>query len=378
MRELLLAACLACVATGQSYFNMYGLGEVAPQADARPVGLGLPLALSIANPGVLVSLPQTSFTVSGITGGALGTQSGRSRLLGEARPTAFSAAVPLPWQTRLLVGLDEHFNQDFNVWSESTADTAYRRQVVGRGGIYGLNAGVAKSIAGSLCVGIEYSHLLGGSREDWRFALNNGAYSSTDTIEVVYAANTFRAGLSFQTRLFSLGCAYEPAVGLTATRFKRVHGVVSDSQQSYRLSLPATVSFAAGVSPSARIALVAAASIRPWQNATISHHDTTTSLGYSNVWRGSVGAEYELFPGYPVRLGLSHQDWYCSSADGLKIAENGVSLGTSLPVPKFGSLDAAGQVLFRSSGSLNEIAGRLMLTLSYHEEWARRSRRWGY
>jgi len=62
----------------------------------------------------------------------------------------------------------------------------------------------------------------------------------------------------------------------------------------------------------------------------------------------------------------------------LPITENAVHLGTSIPIPKFGSLDVSGEVLLRSSPVLDEVAGRLMLTLSYTEAWTKRTRRWGY
>jgi len=89
-----------------------------------------------------------------------------------------------------------------------------------------------------------------------------------------------------------------------------------------------------------------------------------------------------------VRVGYSRQTWYYSAVDtyfdpgfqfhNLPITEDGVHLGTSIPIPKFGSLDVSGEILLRHSPVLDEVAGRLMLTLSYSEAWAKRTRRWGY
>lgn len=84
-----------------------------------------------------------------------------------------------------------------------------------------------------------------------------------------------------------------------------------------------------------------------------------------------------------MRVGYSRQTWYYDAGTfylqhPAPITENGIHLGTSVPIPKFGSLDISGEVLFRSSFVLKETAGRLMLTLAYSEAWTKRTRRWGY
>ena len=188
----------------QSFFNSRGLGEITPSGDARIAALAEPSALSTLNPGILVDLNQASFRVTAIGTATVGTQGGNSRLLPDARPAAFNVATPLPFGTRLFGGINQKFSQDFDVWSESLADTAYRRHIIGRGGIYTLRAGLAKSLFDRVCVGAEFNHVMGGSREKWRFELESGGYTSTDTIEVDYVSNTFKVGGSFQSRVISL------------------------------------------------------------------------------------------------------------------------------------------------------------------------------
>jgi hypothetical protein len=344
-------------------------------------GLAGPSALSTLNPGVFVDLNQVSFHVTTIGAATLGAQGGNSRLLADIRPAAFNVAVPLPFGTRAFGGINQKFSQDFDMWSESLADTAYRRHIVGRGGIYALRAGLAKSLFGKVCVGAEFSHVLGGSRENWRFELDNGGYTSTDTIEVNYSGNTFKVGGSYQSRVFSLAGYYEPSLNLRATRYKRVHGVIQDSVRRYALSLPHSLSFAGSVNPTNRLGFDVGLTLYPWSSATITRN-TVSSLGYKNVWRGSIGAEYEIDSLHPVRVGYSRQTWYYDAGTLQQIVtpitENGIHLGTSVPIPTFGSLDISGEVLLRNSRGMNEVAGRLMLTLSYSEAWAKRTRRWGY
>ena len=391
-----LALCILTLASArhasaQSFFNSRGLGEITPAGEARIAGLAEPSALSTLNPGIFVGLNQTSFLVTALGAATLGTQNGNSRLLPDARPAALNVATPLPFGTRLFGAISQKFSQDFNVWSESLADTAYRRHIIGRGGIYALRAGLAKSLFGKVCVGAEFSHVLGGSRENWRFEMENGGNTSTDTIEVEYVGNTFKVGGSYQSRLFSLAAYYEPSLSLQARRYKHVHGVISDTTRFYDISLPNSYSLAAAVNPTRRVGLDLGLTVTPWHEATITRGDSTSSLYYKNVWRGSIGAEYNLDSLHPVRIGYSRQTWYYSAASYITdtithlpvlvpvpITENGIHLGTSVPIPKVGSLDISGEVLLRHSPVLDEVAGRLMLTLSYSEAWTKRARRWGY
>ncbi|MBM3332606.1 hypothetical protein FJY68_12305 [candidate division WOR-3 bacterium] len=370
-------------ASAQSFFNSRGLGEITPPGEARVVGLAGPSALSTLNPGIFVDLNQVSFHVTTMGAATLGAQGGNSRLLADVRPAAFNVAAPLPFGTRVFGGINQKFSQDFDIWSESLADTAYRRHIIGRGGIYALRAGLAKSLFDKVCIGAEFNHVLGGSRENWRFELDNGGYTSTDTIEVDYLGNTLKVGGSFQSRLFSLAGYYEPSLNLKARRSKRVHGVISDTTRLYVITLPHSFSLAAGVNPISRFGVDIGLTVNPWSTASIAVDDSVGRLGYRNVWRGSIGAEYEIDSLHPVRIGYSRQTWYYDATafiigDGYPITEDGVHFGTSVPVPKFGSVEVSGEILFRNSLVMKEVAGRLMLTLSYSEAWSRRTRRWGY
>jgi hypothetical protein len=168
-------------------------------------------------------------------------------------------------------------------------------------------------------------------------------------------------------------------LNILARRFKLIHGVTTDSLQNYRIKLPAVTTLALSAEPVRRLRLNGGVELLPWSRATIND----TSSHYRNSWRGSLGLEYEPIPGHPVRLGYSFGNWYClNNYTGEPIAESGIHLGTGIPIPKFGALDIAGELLFRSSQAqsraLRETAGRLTLTLAYQETWAKRTRRWGY
>lgn len=369
---------LITLTSALSFFNLHGLGELSHPGDARIVAAGNPFALTAANPGTFIDLSQTSMKISLSTIGVIGKQNNISRALGSVNPSAFYGAVPLPSRTRILLGVDTRFNQDFDVWSESISDTTYRYHIIGRGGIYSLNLGLAQSFLSHFCLGAQFHQLIGGSRENWHFCTPEGSIA-TDTIEIDYSARNLRLGASARYSLFTIATSYDLPLNILARRYKLIHGVTTDSMQTYRIKLPSVLTFGFSAGPYRSTRLNLGLELRPWSDAKIND----TSSHYRNTWRGSVGLEYELFPEHPLRLGYSYGDWYCfNKSTGKPITESGVYLGTGIPIPKFGALDIAAEIIFRSSqtssGRLSETAGRLTFTLAYQETWAKRTRRWGY
>ncbi|MEO0009452.1 MAG: hypothetical protein ABIK22_03750 [candidate division WOR-3 bacterium] len=376
MKSIALLLLIFTALTAQSFFNPNGLGEVTLPADARFIALGNPSALTPWNPGNYFDLTQTRIKLTLTGTGLTARQHYYQRALGTVRPTGIYAAVPLPTHTRLLLSVDSRFNQDFDVWSESLADTVLRFHIVSRGGIHSFNFGVSQPLFNRLCLGAQFQQLIGGSRENWHYWAEG--LVATDTIEIDYSARTFRLGAAGRLARLTLTGFYDLPFQLTATRFKHLHGVASDSLRNYRIHLPATLSFGFTAGPFYKTQISTGFELRNWANTTIDN----LPAGYQNVWRASIGIEYEQFPGYPFRLGYSTGRWYCSTVAGGRISESAVHLGTGVLLPKFGTLDIAGEVIFRKgetpAGFISETAGRLHLTIAYEESWKKRTRRWGY
>jgi hypothetical protein len=378
MRQLLLCVLLVCgVAAAQSFFNPRGLGEAALPDDAALLAQGGPVALSFANPGSFVRLDRATLRFGGLFSSAIGSQAGNARGIIGVRPTGLDAAVPVPAGFRVLAGVSERFNQDFDVWSDSLADTLYRRHIIGRGGIYALRAGLAKSFADAFALGVEYNYLIGGSRENWEYEVA-GVYSSTDTVEADYRAGSLRAGLGLALGPVSGGAWFEPALALTARRLRKVHGVVADSDRTYLIDLPWSGGAAVQVRPAERFGLSLGATYQPWSAASIADDDSTRSLGFRDALRLSAGAEFLVAPEHPVRAGYSYATWYYANSAGEAIVEHGIHAGTGFAIPKFGTIDVVAEILLRDTPGLRETAGRLGLTLAYGEVWGKRTRRWGY
>jgi hypothetical protein len=372
----LLVLVLFSASPAQSFFNLNGLGEVTQPQDARTIAIGNPLALTIANPGNFIELSRTTIKTSVLGTGIIAHQHGNKRAQATVRPGALYTALPVFNRSRILFSVDSRFNQDFDVWSESIADTTTRYHIVNRGGVYALNIGIAQSILNHICLGAQFQQLLGGTRENWHYWAEG--IVATDTIEIDYTGRSFRLGSAVRFSILTLGATWDLPFNLTAVSYKHLHGVATDSLTTYHLHLPSTLNFGISARPNAKATINAGLEIRNWANTTINHNPS----GYQNTWRGAVGIEYDFFPGYPVRFGYSKSRWYYNTVAGQPISESGICLGAGIPLPKFGALDIAAELLFRNGrtpgGWLGETAGRLNITLAYEEYWAKRTRRWGY
>lgn len=363
----------------QSFFNMNGLGEPAYSATSQTAALGNPIALSSGNPGNFIHLSQTSLEMTLLGIGTIGQQATMTRAVAGVRPATFYGAVPLPTRTRILVAVDEIFNQDFDVWSESLSDTLMRHHIQSHGGIYALNAGIAQSFLSHFCLGVYLRPHLGGVRENWSYITPEGTIA-TDTIAIDYSAFNARFGAALQFYPVTLALSYDLPLNLTAQRWKLIHGVITDSFRTYQIKLPVMLNFGAAIGPIWKInQFTLGLEMRPWNQATINHNPAN----YLSTLRPSFGIEYELLPEHPLRLGYSMTHWYClNSASSQPIQEKTLHLGTGFPVPKFGNIDIGAEIIFRTSqtrsGLLKETSGRLLLTLAYKEIWAKRTRRWGY
>ncbi len=372
--RLFLGLVFVAASFGQSFLNTGGLGAVSPPADARIGALGSPSALSYLNPGAVLGLSQVAFTGTFEATGVVGTDAAGSRFIGNVRPSGFHAAVPLPLGLKLRLGLDQRFDQDFDVWSESLEQTEYRHHVTGRGGIHDLRAGASWSLGRVAAVGVEYARLLGASREDWRLELPGYGYTTTDTVELDYSANALRVGSMVRLGRVDLAAYYEPGISFGARSLRRVNGIIEDSVVEHRITLPHAAAFGVAISASERLTFLAGADYRPWSSIAL---NDTTLPGARDAITASLGTEL-LIGRVPARAGYSYRQLYYATRSGEAVDEHRIHLGAGIPIPDFGSLNLCAEVGRRVTDGIAETAGRIGLSLSYHEAWSRRTRRWGY
>ncbi len=359
--------------SAQSFFNTEGLGELT----AGNITVS-PCALSFHNPGAHIRLNKTilGISLSGI--GVIGRERNMTRAIGNVRPEAFYGAIPLPSRTRIIFNIDESFNQDFNIWTESLSDTTPRYHIQSRGGIYSLNAGVAQSFLDHFCIGIQFQQQIGGSRENWHFHIGSAAIS-TDTIEIAYSASSARIGATIQFNPIIFAVTYEPPKTITARRVRHIHGITGDSIRTYKLQLSHTLHLGTAINFLPQTQLNLGIDLYPWSDTKIDGFNA----GYQNGVNGRVGIDHLLPSNHPLRLAYSRGRWYCPvKTTGGTIQEDALTIGTSFPILHFGAIDLTGRIVSRKgntpSGVLKETIGQLIITLVYQETWGKRTRRWGY
>jgi hypothetical protein len=356
----------------QSFFSSRGLGEQVYQSDAASQALGGLFSSSLRNPAYPVLATRSNFTVSALLLGNYAVQDSWQRLTGAGRPEFFRARIPLPWEFRLGLGFSDWYNQDFDVYSESLA--AYRRRVVGRGGIYDLDVSLARSFFQSLSVGAEYCRLLGGSNELWRFDAYSGNYVTFDTIGYDYSGNALRFGLCGNLSLLSASAFYEQILGFDIESHIRTHGsLVLDTTLPVRMPARFGGSLAIAPAPGWRILLDVLT-----QNAAQSTIGGDTLPDLKNALRAVFGVQYLLNDRYPLRFGLRYHDWYLKAAQNRAIREIAVTAGSSLPLAGLGSFDFSLEYANQGTAALKENLLRANLTLYFEEPWKKRTRNWGY
>ncbi|MEO0073771.1 MAG: hypothetical protein ABIK43_03835 [candidate division WOR-3 bacterium] len=384
MKCTMFLLTIVSLLAGQSFFNTQGLGELMHASDAQSVALAAPHALSNWNPGMLVVLPQTRISFTGLGAVSIARRNSLTRAVGNLRPSGVWGVTPLPCGFRFSLSLFERFNQDFDIWTESTATTPYWYHIVSRGGIYTLGANLTASLLNHLGLGLGYNRTVGGSREDWNFITGDNRYRSTDTIELNWSGSMLLGGVSFQHPYFVVATVFEPTHTLQGRRFKRVHGAVSDTEQLFTIRLPLTISVGASIQVNRKLCFQLGAERRPWAKSLLNN---STWRRLRDVWRLSLGLELNLIEEHPLRLGYAHDDWYFwnelpNTPEPSPILEHSLHWGTSFPIRRFGTTDLAIALAMRKNrtpaGTMYEEAFKMSVTLAYSEAWLKRTRRWGY
>ncbi len=361
----------------QSFFSMRGLGEQIIYTDAISSSLGGLVSLGRENPSFPISLDKTTFYASILPSLVLGSENGSNRGTYDIRPLSVDGKIPLPYGFRVGLKLSEQFNQNFNIYSDSTQFSNYwvRRHIVGQGGIYRITGGIGKSVFDDhLTLGFEYSKLLGQSMERWFFEVMNGNYLTIDTINTNYSGNSIRFGATSKISFLTLGIMAENILPVMINSNVVTHGIVIDSVKGLKFTAPYNIGCGVAIDKFFKTTLFLDVFYENWSNTKLAD---TLSTGYKNSMKFSIGAEHWLNDNYPVRVGLRYYQTYLSDHTGKQINEVALTCGSSVKIPKFGFLDYSLEILQRQGKDLKETIARLNFSLSYDEAWKKRTRRWG-
>lgn len=362
--------------SAQSFFSSRGLGEEVLFNDARMRGVGGALALSYENPSYPLSLTKTRFNATINSNFLLGQEAAKTRFLVRAKPQYLKGIVPLPKNLRLRLGMSQKYDQEFDVYSDSFG--FYRRHIKGSGGIYNFSLGVSSAPLTSdkwqLAIGLDYHYSLGRAQEDWLFEVFPGNYLSIDTIKTHYSGQGLNFGFNSRLRFFDLGFFYELPFPYYAKSQIRSHSQITDSA-NLRIELPQGFGLGIKAPIGEKLSFYLDLFFKNYKKTTISD-SIWTILRMTKKY--SIGVEYFLTERHPLRFGFRHYDWNLLAQNNSPILENALTLGSSVPISKFGSWDFSLELIRRRGGELTELVGRFTMTLSFEEKWEKRKRRWGY
>jgi hypothetical protein len=362
---------------GQSFFSMRGFGEQLLYTDAYSSSLGGLVSLGRENPAFPMVLEKTSFYASVTPDFVIGQENRASRIIYDIRPISVDGKIPLPYGFRAGLKLSEQFNQNFNIYSDSTQFSNYwiRRHIIGQGGIYRLAGGVGKSFFNrKLTLGFEYSKLLGQSMERWYFEVMNGNYITQDTINTNYSGNSIRFGAITNISFVTIGLSAENILPGRINSNIISHGTIVDSVRGLKYTAPYNVGLGIVIDKLSRTKLFLDLYYENWSSIKLA--DTLVS-GFKNSLKYSIGAEHWLNDNYPLRIGFRYYQTYLEDHYGKQVYEYALTGGSSVKIPKFGFFDYSLEIIRRQGRGLKETIGRINFSISFDEAWKKRTRRWG-
>lgn len=354
---------------------MRGLGEEIINTDAVMTALGSTITLSYQNPGYPIRKENIIFEAGIISNNVLGIESDNRRFISNVRPNYLKGIFVLPLDFSFSLGLSERFNQNFNIYSDTLAFLGYQRQIVGCGGIFSFKVGVAKSFYQHFGLGIEYNRNFGNAYEHWFFEVLPSGTITTDTITTDYRGDALKFGICTKLSNFNLAILYEKTLPIYIDSKTISHNIITDSIFGLKFEFPPRIGFGLSFNPTSNLIICLDYFHRNSGNTKIA--DTLSPIFcHSNKY--SLGFAYQLNEKYIIRIGYRYFDWYLTASAKQIINEQALTIGSGIPIPKFGSFNFALELINRRGGTLTEDIARLNLTLHYEETWKIRKRRWGY
>ncbi|MEO0091795.1 MAG: hypothetical protein ABIK61_03690 [candidate division WOR-3 bacterium] len=361
---------------GQSFFAMRGFGEEILCPDVHANGLGGVISISRENPSFPISLNRTNFYASLSNNIVFAKENNWERTIYDIRPITIEGKIPLPRKLRVGLKLTEAFNQNFNVYSESIILAGYwaQRHIIGQGGIYRITLNCAKTfLKPDLSLGIDYSYLIGQEIENWIFEIAGEDYITRDTIITNYSAQSLRFGALTNLSFLTLGFHIEDIFPGKIKDQIKSHGTYAET--TFMFNLPYAIGFGFSINKFQKTTLFCDFLYKNWKKAKIKDNYVSN---FRNSMKYSVGIEHWLTDNHPLRFGLRYYNSYLLDHTNYQIKEYGLTCGSRIPIPKFGSFDYSLELFSRHGRKLTETVVRLNFSLSYEESWKKRTRRWGY
>jgi hypothetical protein len=323
----LLAACLSLLAAttparAHSVFSIGGLGEPQNPEPARLRALGGagaaeqgPRNFSLVNPATMADVERL------LIEGTILPQWRRidtaSRPTESARETTFPslrAMVALPGRLVLggayVAGTSGQFRVDRD---EASAPLSHLR-IEGSGGMNFIRVSLARRLAPSLALGIDYDVVAGSYREDWARTFDDSSLvASRDTLKFSYEKRgRLRLGAVASHAGFALGAAFEAERSLPLTATQRTAGA-SVTESKGRLTLPTGFVVGASAPLGDRYRAVAQYARASYSRSTLASDlvdfraEQRVSLGFER--KAATEHGLPLLARIPIRVGAYRLAW---------------------------------------------------------------------
>ncbi len=321
---LLLTLALTAPARGNSILSVGGLGEPQLEEAARLRALGGAGAAEHGSRDISPVNPASPSEVNGIllpptlppSARRIGASSGVTETAYETTFPSARGVIALPGRVVLAGSYVASTNAEFSVLRSENQGVPSTVEIHGSGGMNFLRASLARRLAPSLGIGVDYDVISGSYRETWlRTFSDPGLTPTRDTLETHYPRRArWRLGGQLASKGWTLGGVFETSQDLSIEQRRSTAGV-SDTVTLGRMRYPSGL--AVGVSAPIRDRLRAVAQYRR-QNWKRSSFQSTLvdfrpmqrfSFGIERSRSTEEGVQTSIWDRIPIRVGAYLLQW---------------------------------------------------------------------
>jgi hypothetical protein len=256
---------------------------------------------------------------------------------------------------------------------DSVDGVTYQESFLKKGQLSMGSIELAKRFSPSFGIGMGLNVLFGGSEEVWATNFQDTTFRDTrDSLKSTYFGMSYTLGFAVNAKPLSLTAGYHfPVSCEKATQslsYLRPDTTLSEND----LAFPGQITLGCDFLMGEDVHVMATTRYRDWSNLKI---DGIKRDGYQDVLSFSIGLEYNRSKGYkqreiPFRVGYFYKPWYFKDSYDERIVDNGITVGSSIPIiKKDGFLDIALVAGRRKTRELEERFYRVQLGFNFYERW---------
>ena len=265
------------------------------------------------------------------------------------------------------------FNADFLTDPDSVNGVVYQERFFKRGQLSNGNVELSKRLTKGLGVGIGFNVLFGSSDEVWITNFSDTSYKDTeDSLNSSYLGYSYNLGFVYKQRFLSFALGYNFPVSLSKVKKSFSQYRKDTTLANDELTFPSSYTLGLGLTPLETWNFFATIRYRDWSSLK---YNGVREEKYKSVFSYSIGIEYSGAAGYkkrvfPLRVGYYKHPWYFNDASNESIQDDGITLGTNIPIlRRGGNLDIAVILGRRRTRTIEERFYHLALGFNFYERW---------